>query len=54
MPRALPPRLIPVILLVVLASGCATARDPRDPWEPVNRVTYGFNDAVDTVIVKPV
>jgi len=41
-------------LLVALASGCATARDPRDPWEPVNRVTYEFNEAVDKVIVKPV
>jgi len=54
MPSSFLRRLIPVILLVALASGCATARDPRDPWEPVNRVTYGFNDAVDKVIVKPV
>lgn len=47
-------RACTVILLAALVSGCATARDPRDPWEPVNRVTYGFNDAVDKVIVKPV
>src|SRR5512134_1224890 len=54
MPQSLLRRLCPVILLAALASGCATARDPRDPWESVNRVTYGFNDTVDKVIVKPV
>lgn len=43
-----------LMLLATLVSGCATARDPRDPWEPVNRVTYEVNEAVDKVIVRPV
>lgn len=54
MPRSPLHRLLPLILLAALVSGCATARDPRDPWETVNRATYGFNDAVDKTIVKPV
>jgi phospholipid-binding lipoprotein MlaA len=54
MPHSPLRRLLPLILLAVLASGCATARDPRDPWETVNRATYGFNETVDKTIVKPV
>jgi phospholipid-binding lipoprotein MlaA len=36
--------------------GCSTAplkRDPRDPLERVNRVTYAVNDALDRAIAKP-
>ena len=49
--------LLPVCLL--LLSGCATLppgvkRDPRDPWERMNRGTYKFNDALDRAILKPV
>jgi phospholipid-binding lipoprotein MlaA len=44
--------------LALLVTGCATApnakRDPRDPFERVNRVTYRFNDAVDRAVLKPV
>lgn len=47
-------RLVPAIFVAALASGCATAQDPRDPWEPVNRATYGFNEVVDKTLVKPV
>jgi phospholipid-binding lipoprotein MlaA len=54
MPRSPLRRLGPLVLLAALASGCATARDPRDPWEPVNRATYEFNETVDRTIVKPV
>ena len=35
--------------------GCSTAplkRDPRDPLERVNRVTYAVNDALDRAIAK--
>lgn len=28
--------------------------DPRDPWEPVNRAVFGFNEQVDAWILKPV
>jgi phospholipid-binding lipoprotein MlaA len=42
---------------LALAAGCATTGaegDPRDPLEPMNRAIYGFNDAVDEAIAKPV
>ncbi|HVN47060.1 MAG TPA: VacJ family lipoprotein [Steroidobacteraceae bacterium] len=46
-------------LCLLLLCGCATLppgsrRDPRDPWERVNRTSYKFNDALDRAIVKPV
>ncbi len=36
--------------------GCATVKsaDARDPWESMNRSVYNFNDAVDTIAIKPV
>src|SRR3954464_7646808 len=36
--------------------GCATGpdRNPADPFEPVNRVTYRFNDALDRNVAQPV
>jgi phospholipid-binding lipoprotein MlaA len=50
------PRIAPALSLagVLLLTGCATATDPRDPLEPVNRGIYHFNDAVDKTLVKPV
>ena len=44
------------LLVSVLAlQGCATVKteDARDPWEPMNRRVYQFNDVVDTVAIKP-
>src|SRR5262245_42062736 len=43
------------IALIALA-GCTTmsSPDPRDPWEPLNRATFEFNDGVDRVLLKPV
>ncbi|HYL03746.1 MAG TPA: VacJ family lipoprotein [Steroidobacteraceae bacterium] len=44
-------------LCVLLVCGCAAAPpakpDPRDPWEPMNRVIYRFNDAADRAVTKP-
>ena len=39
-----------------LISGCATGPDrkPGDPFEPMNRVIFNFNDGVDRVIAVPV
>jgi phospholipid-binding lipoprotein MlaA len=43
-----------------LLAGCATTgqggdmRDPRDPWEGMNRGVYKFNDTFDDYIAKPV
>jgi phospholipid-binding lipoprotein MlaA len=45
------------LLLTALFSGCATVaseKDPRDPWESMNRSVYKFNDTVDKAVLKPV
>ena len=49
---------LPALCLLVLC-GCATLppgskRDPRDPWERLNRTSYKINDSLDRAIVKPV
>jgi phospholipid-binding lipoprotein MlaA len=43
------------LVLAVLA-GCASGprSDPRDPWEPMNRKVWQFNEAVDDAVLKPV
>ena len=50
-------RLVTVcaIASLVLIGGCATpgTGDPRDPFEPMNRAIYSFNDGVDKVVMKP-
>jgi phospholipid-binding lipoprotein MlaA len=51
-------RLPFVPFLFVLASfmlgGCATtSHNPVDPFEPVNRGVYQFNDTLDKAVVKP-
>jgi phospholipid-binding lipoprotein MlaA len=42
---------------LLLLCGCAALppgkRDPRDPWERMNRSFYKFNDTLDRAIVKP-
>jgi phospholipid-binding lipoprotein MlaA len=41
---------------VMLAlQGCATVKsaDARDPWEPMNRSVFEFNQVVDKVAIKP-
>lgn len=43
-----------LVLSLALLGGCATASNPRDPLEPVNRAIYSFNDGFDRVIAKPV
>jgi phospholipid-binding lipoprotein MlaA len=35
-------------------AGCATGTNKRDPFEPANRKIYGFNNAVDKAILRPV
>jgi len=50
-------RIASLAMLVGLLflQGCATVKNPdaRDPWESMNRRVYQFNDAVDTVAIKP-
>jgi phospholipid-binding lipoprotein MlaA len=43
-----------VVALAGLLGGCATSGNPKDPIEGFNRAMYGFNEAVDTVVIKPV
>jgi phospholipid-binding lipoprotein MlaA len=44
------------LLAVLAASGCASSpdADPRDPFEPMNRAVYKFNDGFDDYFAKPV
>jgi len=43
-----------VLALSGLLGGCASSGNPKDPIEGFNRAMYGFNEAVDTVLIKPV
>ncbi len=40
----------------LLLGGCAAtpAKNPADPFEPLNRSVYQFNDALDRAVAKPV
>jgi len=44
------------LAVLLLTTACASGpnANPRDPLEPFNRGVYGFNDAVDRSLVKPV
>ena len=48
-----PALLINTGLIAALAGGCATTTHPDDPFEPVNRRIYQFNEGVDKAIVAP-
>jgi len=43
-----------LLFLSATMTACATARDPRDPLEPLNRGVYRFNEAIDKAVLKPV
>jgi phospholipid-binding lipoprotein MlaA len=50
-------RLKSALLVVALSGvlgGCATSGNSKDPIEGFNRAMYGFNEALDTVLIKPV
>ncbi len=42
------------LCLSVLVSGCATGPNKQDPFEPMNRKIYAFNNAVDTAYLRPI
>ena len=46
-------RPVPILALALVLAGCATAEDP-DPWEPVNRAIFGFNEVADRAVLTPV
>lgn len=51
------PRRLVVLAFSAAIAGCATTggegASPRDPFEPVNRAVYEFNDAFDRAIARP-
>jgi phospholipid-binding lipoprotein MlaA len=49
-------RLVGACLLAAVAGCAATGeeRDPRDPWEGMNRGIYRFNETFDEYLAKPV
>ena len=49
-------RVTALSLLLLTLLGCAAPpakKDPRDPWERMNRTTYNFNDKVDKAVLRP-
>jgi phospholipid-binding lipoprotein MlaA len=46
-------KLLPLLAVLMLASACSTCSN-EDPIEPFNRAVFKFNEAVDTVLLKPV
>lgn len=50
-------RLAALAVVPLALLGCAAApakKDPRDPWERVNRTTYKFNDTLDKAVLRPI
>jgi phospholipid-binding lipoprotein MlaA len=56
-------RAAPLVLAVVamgLLAGCAStprdpeARSPYDPFEPINRQVFAFNQAADRMVLRPI
>ena len=51
--------LLVTVVLAALLQGCASshgvasAADPRDPWEGMNRKVFAFNEKLDEVVVRP-
>ena len=48
-----PKRVVVANLLLLVSAGCAAINNPRDPFEPMNRATYHFNDGLDKAVMKP-
>lgn len=45
-----------IVLMLLTLAGCASGphANPNDPFEPMNRRIYQFNDAVDSAVFRPV
>lgn len=48
-------RCLGIALLMLLFSACATVHEhnPKDPFESFNRGVFGFNDAIDRLVLRP-
>jgi phospholipid-binding lipoprotein MlaA len=44
---------LPVLVFLLGLAGCATGPDRNDPFEPWNRKVSNFNEAVDSLVLKP-
>ena len=42
------------LVFAAVAGGCAAGSTPGDPFEGFNRAMFGFNDAADNAVLKPV
>jgi phospholipid-binding lipoprotein MlaA len=50
-------RVSALSFVLVTLLGCAAApakKDPRDPWERLNRTTYKVNDKLDKAVLRPI
>jgi phospholipid-binding lipoprotein MlaA len=50
-------RVSALSLVLITLLGCAAPpakRDPRDPWERMNRTSYKVNDKLDRAVLRPV
>ena len=44
-----------LIFLLFLVSSCSTTKGVKhDPFEPMNRAIYKFNEVVDDILLKPI
>src|ERR1700687_4798235 len=41
------------VAFALLAAGCGSAPTRYDPFEPVNRAVFKFNDKADQIVLKP-
>lgn len=46
--------VVTLLACTIMAAGCATGPNPRDPYENFNRNVYSFNEGVDKAVLKPV
>ncbi|MDC1311540.1 VacJ family lipoprotein [Burkholderiales bacterium] len=46
--------LICSLITTFFVSGCATGPNSHDPFEPVNRKIYQFNETLDQIVVRPI
>lgn len=52
-PAAIARRSALALAVAATLGGCASAPNPRDPFEGFNRAMFKFNDTVDQVALKP-
>ena len=46
--------LLFALVFSLAAGGCASSNTPGDPFEGFNRAMFGFNEALDNAVLKPV